>query len=317
MTGSSARNVQYDLRPAKQTERMLIVDILKLIGTAGLPIQSYPYVGLGGSVFYDFQLIFRYLGLQRMTSIEHSKHLLPRCEFNKPYKFIRTFQGTTSEYMIQRGFNEPTLVWLDYDWRLSSMATSDIELLGASLPEDSVFLITLCAEPPKAFAEKRMDASERVNWLEEELQAASANCTVADVTNSKFRFYVERVIKNAVQYAFAARTQAEPIPFLSAFYKDSAWMYTYGAVFTTGHKAKALRKLLRQNFPFLQGSTAYEIANFNLSQKERKLLDKVCTSKSFRKRAPASLSKLGFSDADVKAYANLMRFVPHYTETLI
>lgn len=315
MTGSSARHLAYDLRPSKQTERMLIADILKLASNAGLPIQTYPYVGLGGSVFYDFQILFRYLGIRRMTSLEHSPQLLERCEFNKPYRFIDIFPGTTSEYINSKGFSEPTLVWFDYDWRLSSMVTSDIEALGSALPIGSVFFITLCVEPPKSFHERKLDAAGKVAWLEEELQSAASSPQIADVSKSKFRFYAERVLKNAVKYSFATRP-GKLVQLISAFYEDTASMYTLGVAFVENDQAEMIQKKIKDHLPFLN-LESYDIPDFNISERERRLFDRACTGKRQRRTMPSSLTKLGFSEADVETYSHLIRYLPHYTETLI
>jgi hypothetical protein len=295
---------------------VVIADILKLASNAGVPIQTYPYVGLGGSVFYDFQILFRYLGIRRMTSLEHSPHLLERCEFNKPYRFIDIFPGTTSQYINSKGFSEPTLVWFDYDWRLSSMITSDIEALGSTLPIGSVIFITLCVEPPKSFQEKKLDAEGKVAWLEEELQSAAANPQITDVSNSKFRFYVERVIKNAIKYSFAVRRPGKLVQLISAFYRDTAWMYTFGVAFVEDDQAAIIQKMIKSHLPFLH-SESYDIPDFNISERERRLFDQACTGKRQRRTMPSSLSKLGFSETDVEAYSHLMRYLPHYTETLI
>jgi hypothetical protein len=62
---------------------------------------------------------------------------------------------------------------------------------------------------------------------------------------------------------------------------------------------------------------SYEIPGFNISERERRLFDKACTGKGSRRKMPSSLTKLGFSEEDVEAYSHLIRFLPHYTETLI
>lgn len=316
MTNSIARHVAYDLRPSKQTERMLIADILKLVSNTGMAIQTYPYVGLGGTVFYDFQILFRYLGIRRMTSLEHSEQMLERCEFNKPYRFIDIFHGSTGEYIAAKGFPKPALVWFDYDWRLSSMVTSDIEALGSSLPIGSIFFVTLCSEPPKSFQEKTLDAEGKVAWLQDELQSAAADPKTTDVSNSRFRFYVERVVKSAAKYAFATRQPGELVQLISAFYRDTVWMYTFGAAFVEKDLASKIEKKVKTHLPFL-GLESYEIPDFNISERERRLFDKACTGKGGRRKIPSSLSKLRFSEAEVEAYSHLIRFLPHYTETLI
>jgi len=51
---SSSYRVQYDLRPAKQVERRMIIDALQRLSTAGFPITDYQYTGFGAIYFVDF-----------------------------------------------------------------------------------------------------------------------------------------------------------------------------------------------------------------------------------------------------------------------
>jgi hypothetical protein len=68
MKRSSAYKVQYDIRPCKQTERRILLDILKIGSEAGLELSDYMYLGFGGFKFYDFEMVFRHLGIKSMTS---------------------------------------------------------------------------------------------------------------------------------------------------------------------------------------------------------------------------------------------------------
>ncbi len=64
MTRSTARFISYDLRPAKQSERTILLDLLRLTSDSGLNITGYRYVGMGANRFYDFLLMHKYLGLK-------------------------------------------------------------------------------------------------------------------------------------------------------------------------------------------------------------------------------------------------------------
>src|SRR4051794_25050618 len=85
---STARFIPYDLRPAKQSERKILVDLLKTGGDIGLPIGDYRYVGMGANRFYDFLMLHKHLGICSMVSLEHDPKMFKRAAFNVPYNFI-------------------------------------------------------------------------------------------------------------------------------------------------------------------------------------------------------------------------------------
>src|SRR5438552_2872530 len=81
--------VAYDLRPAKQVERRMIIDVLQRMTAAGFPIREYQYTGLGSIYFVDFVLFHRLLGLHRLLSVEHDPRIERRVEFNRPFANVR------------------------------------------------------------------------------------------------------------------------------------------------------------------------------------------------------------------------------------
>ena len=52
-SGESWRKVPYDLRPAKQAERRMLVDAFMILSQAGFPIRDYQYTGMGSVYFVD------------------------------------------------------------------------------------------------------------------------------------------------------------------------------------------------------------------------------------------------------------------------
>ena len=73
MKASTANFIAYNLRPAKQTERRLLLDFLSCAREEGIANSEYRYVGMGGMMFYDFHLIHRFLGISQMISLERDK----------------------------------------------------------------------------------------------------------------------------------------------------------------------------------------------------------------------------------------------------
>jgi hypothetical protein len=116
---STAKWISYDLRPAKQSERRILLDVLKTAGEAGLPLSGYRYVGMGAVRFYDFLLVHRYLGIDHMISLEHDNKMFKRAEFNVPFSFIEVRNCTSTTFIADDSYSEPTVAWFDYDGGLA------------------------------------------------------------------------------------------------------------------------------------------------------------------------------------------------------
>src|SRR5258708_27320475 len=80
--------VPYDLRPAKQIERRMLIDALQRLSAAGLEIGDYQYTGFGSIFFVDFILFHKLLGLTRLLSVEHALQIEKRVHFNRPFQQI-------------------------------------------------------------------------------------------------------------------------------------------------------------------------------------------------------------------------------------
>ena len=82
--------VHYELRPAKQVERRILLDSLLTLSTAGFSVPEYHYTGMGSIYFIDFMLFHRILGIKNMLSVEFDENIRRRVEFNKPFDCIQT-----------------------------------------------------------------------------------------------------------------------------------------------------------------------------------------------------------------------------------
>ena len=84
---STAKFVSYDLRPSKQIERKMMLDSFGAAMEAGFSISEYRYVGMGGNRFYDFMLIHKFLGIEKMISLEHDRKMIPRANIQFAVSF--------------------------------------------------------------------------------------------------------------------------------------------------------------------------------------------------------------------------------------
>src|SRR5260221_7695756 len=110
---SSARRINYSLRPAKQAERKMICEVLRGL-SAFRPLDDYQYVGMGALHFADFTMFHKELGISRMFSIEGDGNTR-RFDFNKPFDCIEMLFGMSTAMLQRRvDWSTPTILWLDY-----------------------------------------------------------------------------------------------------------------------------------------------------------------------------------------------------------
>ena len=138
---NSPNLINYELRPAKFTERkMILASLLNVCKVFG---HGYQYIGFGGISFTDFKLFHKELHIDQMYSIEGGERIEhDRCEFNCPYSFIKLKFGKSTEELIKLDFERRTVVWLDYDDDLQNFMFEDVEILFRKLPVGSIFLMS-------------------------------------------------------------------------------------------------------------------------------------------------------------------------------
>lgn len=314
---STASFISYDLRPAKQSERRILLEILKTAGDCGLPIRDYRYIGMGANRFYDFLLVHKYLGLGNMTSLEHDPVMFKRADFNCPYGFIKVLQKTAAEFILQDAFESPSILWLDYDGGLSPRVLTDITSLATKLKVGDFCFVTLYGGPPRA--RERESDQQRLVWFQDELGDVAGDITLADVQDSSFQDAVHKSLMAAFRNAFSYRRDGQFVPLLQVEYSDSKPMVTVGGALLADGQAVSLTKRLKSALPFLstQETKLYEIKSLHLTERERALFDRATTWPSKRSRERNQLKKLGFDSGDFSAYKDLIRYLPRYVETIV
>lgn len=223
----SYRKVFYDLRPAKQVERRMLLDAFQRLAAAGIPIRNSKYLGMGSIYFVDFVLFHKFLGLSRLHSVEINPAITKRVGFNKPFKCIDHSLESVGEYLSRVDSDDAYIVWLDYDDRISENMLQDISLAASKLGSPSVLLATIDVEPA-AFEDAPDEQMEL--FAREAGELMPAGLDLGAFSRRMIAQTAARVVGNAIQRGLAGRTHVSFEPLFSFEYADGHRMVTAGGV---------------------------------------------------------------------------------------
>lgn len=316
MPRSTAKFLAYDLRPAKQTERRILLDYLEALKESGVQISSARYIGMGGTKFYDFAMAHRYLGVKELVSCEWNATMAKRGKFNRPFARIGVLNQRVGSYLRDKLHEKMAICWLDYDNALNDEIVEDIGLIGSRAVLDSSFFVTVAAEMPESYLE--MTEAERLDDLRDIFSPFASNVTLSDVEESAFPNAVAKIIEKAFHSSFSGRNDGAWLPYFQLDYKDSMRMLTFGGTFLERAKRRSLRKVLARRLPFLVPlrKSAYRVRSYNLTERERHLFEFSASARTNSSEARI-LRDLGFSEADLTGYRELVRFLPRYIEAYL
>lgn len=303
------------MRPAKQAERRILLDFLKCANEVGLSISDCRYVGMGGTMFYDFHLMHRFLGINTMVSLERDADIHPRCEFNCPFDFIKVKNETAAAFLASDKSNVPTIYWFDYDDGFGPDIISDIISLGARLKTGGFAFVTVYADPPGVL--QKQSKEKRLEYFQQNMGGFAAGLVPDDMENAAFPKSVRRILAAAFQNAFAARLDGKFQTLFQVQYRDSSPMLTIGGCFSSVADAPDILNRVNLDLPFLLKQVPYRIKNLNLTERERLLFDTAVTKTREKSKQKNLLRDLGFEDKDFQAYYDLLRFLPRYHESII
>lgn len=317
---STAKFISYDLRPAKQSERRILLDLMGIAGDCGFPISNYRYVGMGANRFYDFLLIHKYLGINKMISIEHDPVMYGRAMFNRPYSFIDVRNNSISNFIEGDSFSDRSILWFDYDGGINSDALADISSLSTKLKNGDFCFITIGGLRPPVH--EKSDEQKVLAWMKEEFGDFAGEVTLDNVAKKNFPEAARKVLLAAFSYAFSTRQDCKFIPFLQVKYTDSFPMVTIGGALMDDVHAAKFKLNVDRTLPFLRVNEdcLYDIKSLNLTERERVLFDRATTHSthgSIEKSQRLKIRKLGFSEEEICAYKELIRYLPRYVETIV
>ncbi|MDF2431596.1 MAG: hypothetical protein JWP44_1227, partial [Mucilaginibacter sp.] len=222
----------------KQVERKLLLDLL-LHFREIINLNNYTYLGMGSVFYYDFILVHRVLGLNKLISID-SKETVKRFNFNKPYDFIDFENITTTKYLAKYDWQKNnSIIWLDYDSQFSKGADSiinDIKILAKNCVKNDLVFLTVNTYP--------LQENQKQAFLDKYAQYISVEFNKLSFT-SKNNF--PRLIQNIIHNVFISENLYNKFRYnkiCSFLYSDGALMFTLGCFFTDDkEQLKKVKKL--------------------------------------------------------------------------
>jgi hypothetical protein len=305
--------VQYELRPAKQVERRMIVDSLQLLSVAGFEIRDYQYTGMGSIYFVDFILFHKLLGIHRMVSVEYAKQITKRTRFNKPFDCVDVKIEPIGDVIPTLSKDLKHLVWLDYDSVLCRTHLGDISLAAAYLRPGSILLVTVDVEPPGGNNDGPKQWREY--YLEEAGDYLDASRPVKEFARSRLAALNIEIIERALKAGLVGRTDVAFIPIFNFLYADGHQMLTLGGMIGTDVERRKLRGSELEDVSYFRGdlkAKPYQIRIPRITRKERLFLDGAMPCGSKWKPKDFELSS-----EDILAYREVYRFLPAYAELLL
>jgi hypothetical protein len=314
-------SVNYALRPAKQVERRMLIDGLLLLSEAGFPIRDYRYTGMGSIHFVDFALFHKFLGIEKMLSIEASPEIQKRVHFNAPYRqLIQVETGhPIGDYISDLSHDEKHVLWLDYDNVLSRGMLQDISLAGSSLSRQSILFVTVDTEPPIGIGDRKKDTKENL-LLSRDYFERIAKEYLGLLTDDDFGYELLpriniRAILGAFQAGKVGRTEEVFIPLFSFLYADGHRMLTIGGMLGTKSDRRVVRRsrFARMDYARLSFTQSpYSIVVPTLTRKEHLYLEShmPCTDNWTPK-------DFELSSEEVAQYRKIYRFFPCYAELVL
>jgi hypothetical protein len=308
----SSSDVQYDLRPAKQVERRMLVDACHLLSLANFPIRDYQYTGFGSVYFVDFLLFYKLLGLRDMLSIERDVRISKRVKYNRPFAFVELQMATSTDVIPTLSKDKKHILWLDYDSVLEQSHIIDLRLAGTYLTTGSLLLVTIDVEPPGNSTDGPREWMQ--HFYDEAGELASSFDRIEDFSESKLVDVNVRIVERAITAGLLGR-DVEFTPLFNFLYADGHQMLTLGGMITTETERRQLRasKLMDTNYVRPKWrKKPFVIAIPRVTRKERLHLDAMmpCGANWLPK-------KFEMKRSDIRAYREIFPFLPAYAELLL
>lgn len=309
---NSALSVQYDLRPAKQVERRMMLDAFQRLAQATFPIRDYRYTGFGSLFFVDFLIFHKMLGINDMLSIEHDPTLELRVKYNSPFRFIEVKIAEATDVIPTLSPDKLHILWLDYDWPVTGAILNDIYLAGSQLSRGSILLITVDVEPPDKESEEPRASK---NYFEREAGRYLSLVEIGDYAKSNLNKISKMVIMNALKEGMVARRNLDYYPLFYFDYADGHRMMTLGGVIGSQVEKGKLNSINKEGAEYLRmgiNDNPYEIKVPVFTRKERHMLDSAMP-------CPDGWQPNDFPVPPeyIQAYREIYRFLPSYAELLV
>jgi hypothetical protein len=317
MSPRSFEKFNYTLRPAKNIERKMLVEVFGRF-SAICPLPRYRYIGFGSISFKDFVLVHQRLGLRDMISMEEAEEDRDRFRFNRPYSCISIKWGTSSEVLPRLTWNKRAILWLDYDKYLNASKLADIAMVVTSVQSGSILAVTVDVDSdrvgkgPEAPA-KRMSLLRDLVGVDKIPRGVKGNSLAGWGMSRVCREIIQNEILRALSDRNAPQPSNKRLAYHQLFnicYADNAKMLTVGGYFVDPTDASLLSPEQFLDLDFVRpGQETYLIEVPILTWRE-------ATHLNWRlpRSAPAVALPKWLPENERRRYGKVYRHYPTYLE---
>ncbi|MDM8552052.1 hypothetical protein QUF72_18350 [Desulfobacterales bacterium HSG2] len=305
--------IDYNLRPAKHIERVMLSQTLRRLGPFGA-VESYRYIGFGALYYRDFRLFHRDLGITDMLSLEMDTNRQDRYKFNEPFSCVQTEFGHSTELLPTLVWDVRTILWLDYTGKLDRDMLADVGFFTSNCVPGSVLIVTVNVKADRLSDGPLQKLTERVGI--ENVPEDSADNTL---TGWSLSVASRRILNNKVQEILTARNGPRAagarMRFRQLFnfeYADQAKMLTFGGLFFEKGQAAIAASCSFESLPFIrEGAEPYRIKVPKLTYKEIHYLQSQFPGNG------SPIERNGVPVEDVERFREVYRYFPVFTPTEI
>lgn len=312
---NSFLKVYYDLRPAKQIERRMLIHSFHELRNLGCNISKYQYCGMGSIYFTDYILFHKYLGIEDMISVEYSKKAEKRVKFNRPYNFINILHEDISDTIGKLNVNKKHILWLDYDDVADTDKLETVKDAVLKLAPYSILLITFDSELNKN-SEGTYDLNETYNYYKTIFGTYfERNLTIDDFKRENLAKTIIRLTSKIIHNALVGDNSKIFQPLYSFVYADGHQMLTMGGILLPKYFKfdNSIMNASSMNFlRFTFENDPYKIKIPLLTRKERLHLDS-----TLRKGRKNNIKEFEMEDGFIENYQEIYRYYPNYYESLL
>ncbi len=316
----SFQKIDYRVRPGKSAERKMLSEAFQRLSFFK-HVENYRYIGFGSTTFTDFILFHRYLNIRNMISIEKREDYKERFNFNKPFDCIEIYYGDSNNILPTLSWDIPTIVWLDYDGRLTESVLTDVAYISANAISGNMLIVTVnAATYPKD--PKVPDSEVLKNRLQEFKKEVGTDKVPSDIQGKNLEGKempktCRRIIENEIEQVlrdknglYLPENQMRYQSLFNFIYRDGAKMMTIGGIFYKTSDERTLNQCQFDKLTFVNKAEApYEIDIPVMTPRERYYLNQ---------RLPQGLSReaevIGLTETEINNYARLYRYCPAFAE---
>ncbi len=311
-SSSSYLKVQYDLRPCKQVERRILLDYFRRLAGCGIPIENFRYTGMGSIHFVDHILFHKFLGIDKMVSVEKDNDIKKRIKFNRPFNNIEIEMMAIGDYIPRLDKDEQHILWLDYDYRLTSGLLNDIAAAANHLSVGSYVLVTIDVEPHKnsSGSEDNIEYFHDVardlwdpNWKKQDFQNSLLYRRVIDIVNRAFKD------------GTLGRNSVKLFPVFSFLYSDGHSMVTVGGLIGKEQDKFNINKIQNTGGTYIIQNLDHEPFSIEvpvLTRKERLHFEGAVPTTDLKK-----VRETGVDAPVFEQYSKIYKYFPSYSELFL